>query len=323
TFPGRELHARAPSVPPLHPLVLVDRLPAGVLDEVDAALAQELLERLVRLAREHARLGVCKQPLDRLGRALLVRADDAARTALDPAGDVDAGPADDAAAVVRDRAPALVERQARQRHAVVADRAEDEARRNQLDLVGRHGADRAALARLEPVPDDLDRLDPPLAEDLHGRDAEAEPHRLRPPRRLSRRELAQDLEVAPRRLAPVLERRRAGRVELELGGNDACAGPRRPSTTISRMPDAPSAAIASSVASVGASSPAVSASMRATSSATLPFPTTTARSPERSNSRFWKSGWALYQATNSVAAHEPGRSSPGIPRRRSVCAPTV
>ena len=65
--------------------------------------------------------------------------------------------------------------------------------------------------------------------------------------------------------------------------------------------------------SVGASSSGVSASMRATSTATLPFPITTARSPDRSNSSSWKSGWPLYQATNSVAGHEPGRSSPGMP----------
>ena len=51
--------------------------------------------------------------------------------------------------------------------------------------------------------------------------------------------------------------------------------------------------------------------MRATSRATLPFPITTARSCERSNSRPWKSGWPLYQATNAVAGHEPGSSSPG------------
>ena len=77
--------------------------------------------------------------------------------------------------------------------------------------------------------------------------------------------------------------------------------------TISRMPALPNASIAASVVSVGASSSGVSASMRATSTATLPFPITTARSPERSNSRSWKSGWPLYQATNSVAAHEPGQ----------------
>ena len=38
--------------------------------------------------------------------------------------------------------------------------------------------------------------------------------------------------------------------------------------------------------------------MRAQSIATLPFPITTARSCERSNSSSWKSGWPLYQATN-------------------------
>ena len=37
----------------------------------------------------------------------------------------------------------------------------------------------------------------------------------------------------------------------------------------------------------------------------------------------WKSGWPLYQATNSVAGHDPGRSSPGCPSRLSVCEPTA
>ena len=105
--------------------------------------------------------------------------------------------------------------------------------------------------------------------------------------------------------------------------NAACTGPRRPSITISSTPAPQIASIASGVVSVGASSSAVSASMRAQSIATFPFPITTARSCERSNTRSWKSGWPLYQATNSVAAHEPGRSSPGMPSRRSVCAPTV
>ena len=82
------------------------------------------------------------------------------------------------------------------------------------------------------------------------------------------------------------------------------------------------AAIAASVVSVGAISSSASASMRATSTATLPLPTTTARFTERSKTMSWKSGWPLYQATNSVAAQEPGRSSPGMPSRRSVCAPT-
>ena len=54
--------------------------------------------------------------------------------------------------------------------------------------------------------------------------------------------------------------------------HEACTGPRRPRTTISRMPDETIASIAASVVSVGASSSSVSASMRATSSATFPFP---------------------------------------------------
>ena len=63
--------------------------------------------------------------------------------------------------------------------------------------------------------------------------------------------------------------------------------------------------------------------MRATSIATLPLPITTARPPLRSNMWSAKWGWPLYQATNSVAACEPGRSSPGIPRRLSVEVPTA
>jgi hypothetical protein len=105
--------------------------------------------------------------------------------------------------------------------------------------------------------------------------------------------------------------------------HDACTGPRRPITTISRMLELEIASIERSVLSVGASSSLVRASMRAMSSATFPFPMTTARSTERSKSRSWKSGWPLYQATSSVAGHEPGTSSPGMPRRRSVCDPTA
>ena len=73
------------------------------------------------------------------------------------------------------------------------------------------------------------------------------------------------------------------------------------------------ASIAASVASVGASSSGVSASIRATSSATLPLPITTARSCERSNSRSWKSGWPLYQATNSRGRPRAGQVLAGDP----------
>ncbi len=63
----------------------------------------------------------------------------------------------------------------------------------------------------------------------------------------------------------------------------ACTGPRRPRTTISRIPEPTIASIAWSVVSVGASSSSVSASIRATSSATFPFPMTTARSTPASS----------------------------------------
>ena len=64
----------------------------------------------------------------------------------------------------------------------------------------------------------------------------------------------------------------------------ACAGPRRPSTTTSRMRLSRSASSAWSATSVRSSSSTLSVSMRATSAATLPLPITTARSAERSNS---------------------------------------
>lgn len=74
--------------------------------------------------------------------------------------------------------------------------------------------------------------------------------------------------------------------------------------------------------SVGLSSATPRASIRVTSTATLPTPMTTAeRTPVRNPSAA-ASGCALYQDTNSVADQLPGRSSPGIPRRRSPAAPT-
>ncbi len=62
----------------------------------------------------------------------------------------------------------------------------------------------------------------------------------------------------------------------------AWAGPRRPSTTISRTFFASRTSIAWSAVSVWRSSWSVRASIRATSIATLPLPITTARSQERS-----------------------------------------
>ena len=122
--------------------------------------------------------GVLEQELDRLGRVLLVRADHAARAALDPAGavharDRHAGVVEHAAAVVPDRRAALVERDARHRRAPVADAPQHEPARDHLALVGRHGADPPARVRDELVPHDLDRLDPAVAEDRDRGDAEA------------------------------------------------------------------------------------------------------------------------------------------------------
>ena len=105
--------------------------------------------------------------------------------------------------------------------------------------------------------------------------------------------------------------------------NAACAGPRRPSTTTSSIALARRASSAWSAMSVCASSSGSRVRIRITSAATLPLPITTARRAERSNARSRKSGWPLYQATNSVAAQLPGRSSPGIPSDLSVCAPVA
>ena len=103
----------------------------------------------------------------------------------------------------------------------------------------------------------------------------------------------------------------------------ASAGPRRPSTATSVIEAAPSAAIAWSAASVDASSRGSMTSIRATSSATLPLPITTARVQDRSNAASAYRGWPLYQATNSVAATDPGRSSPGRPSRLPRGVPTA
>jgi hypothetical protein len=83
------------------------------------------------------------------------------------------------------------------------------------------------------------------------------------------------------------------------------------------------AAIAWSAVSVDASSSGSSTSIRATSIATLPLPITTAREHDRSNASSAWPGWPLYQATNCVAAADPGRSSPRIPSRLSVGVPTA
>src|SRR5690606_35935249 len=86
---------------------------------------------------QQAGVVVLHQLVDRLGRAGLVGPDVATRPALDPAGDIDAGHLD-AAERVGHRAGELVERQVGDGHAAVADRSQDGAGLDLLELAGRH-----------------------------------------------------------------------------------------------------------------------------------------------------------------------------------------
>ena len=167
-----------------------------------------------------------------------------------------------------------------------------------------------SLAGDELVADDLDRLDAALAEDL--RPARRRKRSTQPACGLPAGSRAANsrrmLDVAPRARAVGLERGRARRVELEVGRIDddvgaaelaellqlgrrerrlrrAAAAEHRRSRLIAASRRSPRST--ASVVSVGASSSRVSASIRATSIATLPLPITTARSCERSNSRCW------------------------------------
>src|SRR5205814_10283192 len=89
----------------------------------------------------------------------------------------------------------LVEWDTGKRDAAIADAAKDDARREGLTLAGRDGAERAGRVGLEPVPHELDRLDPPLARDLYRRPEKLEHEPLRLAFRLTRRVLAQDGEI--------------------------------------------------------------------------------------------------------------------------------
>jgi hypothetical protein len=183
-----------------------------------------------------------------------------------------------------------------------------------------------------------------VGEDLHRGAQEAQHDPVAPARRRALGVSAQQIDVAPRRgvggIGPkprgaLVVERHLGGVDDDVGArelaelaqlglvNAACAGPRRPSTTTSSTDAARSASSAWSAVSVVASSSRSSTSIRATSIATLPLPTTTARRADRSKLWSAKCGWPLYQATNSVAACEPDRSSPGIPSLLSLGVPTA
>ena len=290
--------------------------------------------------------------LGRLGGVLLVRADHAARAALDPAGAVDAGIGSPSSSRTRPSSFGITPRPSSngtpgQRDAAVADAAQDEAARDHLALArsAPRGCCRrsSATSSLRTTSTASTLPSPRIAtgetQEAEHAAAAACPRASRAAYSRSRSTLRRAVPRASASSAASLAgvELEVGRVDDDVGAararrapsapggvNAACAGPRRPSITISRMPEADDR-LDRRVGRVGRRELLVrcSASIRATSTATLPFPTTTARSPERSNSSSWKSGWPLYQATNSVAGHEPGRSSPGIPSRRSVCAPTV
>lgn len=104
--------------------------------------------------------------------------------------------------------------------------------------------------------------------------------------------------------------------------NLAADGPRLPTRWTSRTRLAPSMSRAARGTSVPRSSAAPRASIRATSTATLPTPITTTERARRAKSPAAASGWALYQETNSVAEKLPGSPSPGTESGRSAAAPT-
>ena len=345
--PASELDARPAQRLACRPLGRVDRLPPGLGDDADAALGRGARRspRQVRRPRSRpARASSSNSSTVSVASFLLVPITPVGPRLIQPVqktpGTGAPSVSTHAAAGVRDDAPLLVERNAREPDAVIPDAAQHDPARNRLLLVRRHGAQSAAAVLLEPVSHHPDGFHATVADDRDRRGEKAQPdctrlagRRRRRPSRAAPRGCAvpsrspparlrwpDRARGRPRRRRDPLRRARSARSSSGLV-KAACTGPRRPSTRISRIPAAAIAAMAGSVVSVAASSSAVSASMRATSTATLPLPTTTARSHERSNERSWKSGWPLYQATNAVAGHEPGRSSPGMPMRRSVCAP--
>ncbi len=123
----------------------VDGLPAGERDEVDSALAQQVLDRIgLRCLglSEDPRLDVFEQGVDGLLSAFLVGADDAAGAALDPAGGVVAGAMaaalgfQDPAAGVQDRAAPLVESDSLDPDPGVADRAQQQPALELLAVAG-------------------------------------------------------------------------------------------------------------------------------------------------------------------------------------------
>src|SRR4051795_8800186 len=156
-----ELHARAAVRLAGGALGLVDLLPALPRDGVGRAFGEELGRALGVAQRRGGELpgvGVLDDPGDGVGRVLLVRPDDAARPALDPAHGVLALVrgvlvVEDPAAGVPDDAAALVPRDPRHGAPAVADRAEHQAAGDDLLLPRRDGLQAAVGARLDAALD--------------------------------------------------------------------------------------------------------------------------------------------------------------------------
>ena len=279
---------------------------------------------------------VLEQVVDRLGGVLLVRPDHARRAALDPARAVDArdrrsrsrrGPARPRSASCR----CLVERGPGERDAAVADAPEDDparyrprARRSEPRGRARSSRPRAGSGRPRPP------RPRSLAEDRDRRDAEAEADRPRlpgracgprsrgggrrsaarsarspraPPRSRGRARARPGRRRRPRRRARPARRApapstqpgpgRAGRARRSRGSRSRRSPRwRRRSCRSARAP------------------PRVSASIRATSSATFPFPTTTARSHGEVERELLEVGMAVV----------PGDELGGRPRAGEVLA---
>src|SRR5688500_10742945 len=159
------------------PLHAVHGLPAGVAHGIGLALGEQRLHRVavgIDGRAEPAGVEVGQHRVDCLLRVALVRSDDPGGPALDPADGVLARAARDAPVLVGNRAGLLIERHAGNPGAAVADRAEDEAAVQFLCHVRWLGAERAVVALDELVADESDALHALAAEDLHGRDEEAQ-----------------------------------------------------------------------------------------------------------------------------------------------------
>src|SRR5215813_6060046 len=200
-----ELHAWTAARTAAFHLQPIERLPVGVRHTTGLTLPNQPLDRGAvgrRGMERRSGLGVVEHEGDGLAGVRLVRADDPARTALDPARGVLTGArtlrlrVQHPALLVEDHARPLVEGHAGKCDALVADRAKHEAGRDLLVLARRLRL-RAPIAGLETVLHETKRPDVSLgvAEHFHRRDEK--PHEEAPalPGRGAARVLLEDLHL--------------------------------------------------------------------------------------------------------------------------------